>query len=106
QCPERRLDVGPDLGLIAAESGSSYSQLYGAVEPLRQQLLHGELLIDDDRQAVVAPLVSARYIRGRLRTNLRSTRPIIQCGRGELNPHALRHWILSPARLPFRHARV
>jgi hypothetical protein len=23
-----------------------------------------------------------------------------------LNPHALRHWILSPARLPFRHSRV
>jgi hypothetical protein len=23
-----------------------------------------------------------------------------------LNPHALRHWILSPARLPFRHSRA
>ena len=22
-----------------------------------------------------------------------------------MNPHALRHWILSPARLPFRHSR-
>ena len=23
-----------------------------------------------------------------------------------MNPHALRHWILSPARLPFRHSRA
>jgi hypothetical protein len=28
------------------------------------------------------------------------------CERGDLNPHALRHRILSPARLPFRHSRV
>src|SRR5215472_1615687 len=32
-------------------------------------------------------------------------RPWGWCERGDLNPHALRHWILSPARLPFRHAR-
>ncbi len=29
----------------------------------------------------------------------------IWCERGDLNPHALRHRILSPARLPFRHSR-
>src|SRR5208283_4229201 len=28
------------------------------------------------------------------------------CERGDLNPHALRHRILSPARLPFRHSRA
>ena len=28
------------------------------------------------------------------------------CERGDLNPYALRHRILSPARLPFRHSRV
>src|SRR5579885_1024778 len=28
------------------------------------------------------------------------------CERRDLNPHALRHWILSPARLPFRHSRL
>ena len=28
------------------------------------------------------------------------------CERGDLNPHALRHRILSPARLPFRHSRM
>ena len=30
----------------------------------------------------------------------------VWCERRDLNPHALRHWILSPARLPFRHSRV
>jgi hypothetical protein len=30
----------------------------------------------------------------------------LDCERRDLNPHALRHWILSPARLPFRHSRV
>jgi hypothetical protein len=30
----------------------------------------------------------------------------VDCERGDLNPHALRHRILSPARLPFRHSRV
>jgi transposase-like protein len=29
-----------------------------------------------------------------------------RCERGDLNPHALRHRILSPARLPFRHSRA
>lgn len=28
------------------------------------------------------------------------------CEEGDLNPHALRHWNLNPARLPFRHLRV
>jgi hypothetical protein len=31
---------------------------------------------------------------------------LLDCERGDLNPHALRHWILSPARLPFRHSRM
>ena len=31
---------------------------------------------------------------------------LLDCERRDLNPHALRHWILSPARLPFRHSRV
>ena len=31
---------------------------------------------------------------------------LLGCERGDLNPHALRHWILSPARLPFRHSRA
>jgi hypothetical protein len=31
---------------------------------------------------------------------------LLRCERGDLNPHALRHWILSPARLPFRHSRA
>jgi hypothetical protein len=31
---------------------------------------------------------------------------LLGCERGDLNPHALRHRILSPARLPFRHSRV
>jgi hypothetical protein len=39
------------------------------------------------------PGIGARYSQGK-------------CERGDLNPHALRHWILSPARLPFRHSRV
>lgn len=30
----------------------------------------------------------------------------IWCGRRDLNPHDLRHWLLRPARLPFRHPRV
>ncbi len=39
----------------------------------------------------------------------RSLWPVLEiewCERGDLNPHALRHRILSPARLPFRHSRV
>jgi hypothetical protein len=28
------------------------------------------------------------------------------CERGELNPYGFLHWILSPARLPFRHSRT
>ena len=28
------------------------------------------------------------------------------CERGDSNPHGLPHWILSPARLPFRHFRA
>ena len=36
------------------------------------------------------------YLKGNLRW----------CERGDLNPHALRHRILSPARLPFRHSRL
>ena len=31
---------------------------------------------------------------------------MFRCERGDLNPHALRHRILSPARLPFRHSRA
>ena len=39
---------------------------------------------------------------------IRPQKPLncLECERRDLNPHALRHWILSPARLPFRHSRV
>jgi hypothetical protein len=39
---------------------------------------------------------------------IRPQKPLncLECERRDLNPHALRHWILSPARLPFRHSRL
>jgi hypothetical protein len=42
-----------------------------------------------------------------LRLPIRPQKPLncLECERRDLNPHALRHWILSPARLPFRHSR-
>lgn len=55
--------------------------------------------IQSDREGLFPPTNNTIHqSTGRLSKVHKET--IVQCERRELNPHAFRHWILNPARLP------
>jgi hypothetical protein len=56
-------------------------------------------------KTATVPLQSSRIAPSYLPSLAGKVLILLGCERGDLNPHALRHRILSPARLPFRHSR-
>src|SRR5579863_5621489 len=68
-------------------------------------VLEGTPMPENMRTATLQPQFRHTASTNRL-TEPRKSLILLECERGDLNPYALRHWILSPARLPFRHSRT